>query len=143
MKAEGTFEVTMHGEPPYDTVDGVSLSRASVTKRFVGGLTATSTVHMLAVRTAVKDSAAYVAIERIVAGLEKKNRVLNEHERTVVAYHEMGHALVAMGDVGSRAACQAIAAAAIDVDVQYAVHHLQDILPLLLGHVRKLFRIDP
>jgi cell division protease FtsH len=35
------------------------------------------------------------AIERIVAGLEKKNRLLNPRERTVVAYHEMGHALVA------------------------------------------------
>ena len=34
------------------------------------------------------------AIERIVAGLEKKNRLLNPYERTVVAYHEMGHALV-------------------------------------------------
>jgi len=33
-------------------------------------------------------------IERIVAGLEKRNRLLNPHERTVVAYHEMGHALV-------------------------------------------------
>ena len=42
-----------------------------------------------------------VAIERIVAGLEKKNRVLNEHERTVVAHHEMGHALVAMGLPGT------------------------------------------
>jgi cell division protease FtsH len=35
------------------------------------------------------------AIERIVAGLEKKNRLLNPHERRVVAFHEMGHALVA------------------------------------------------
>ena len=35
------------------------------------------------------------AIERIVAGLEKKSRLLNPHERNVVAYHEMGHALVA------------------------------------------------
>jgi cell division protease FtsH len=35
------------------------------------------------------------AIERIVAGLEKKNRLLNPHEREVVAHHEMGHALVA------------------------------------------------
>ena len=42
-----------------------------------------------------------VAVERIVAGLEKKNRVLNEHERTVVAYHEMVHALVAMGLPGT------------------------------------------
>lgn len=37
-----------------------------------------------------------VAIERIVAGLEKKNRVLNPREREVVAFHEMGHALVAL-----------------------------------------------
>ncbi|HXW26627.1 MAG TPA: ATP-dependent zinc metalloprotease FtsH [Xanthobacteraceae bacterium] len=35
------------------------------------------------------------AIERIVAGLEKKSRVLNPMERRRVAYHEMGHALVA------------------------------------------------
>lgn len=37
-----------------------------------------------------------LAIERIVAGLEKRNRLLNAHERDVVAHHEMGHALVAM-----------------------------------------------
>ena len=36
------------------------------------------------------------AIERIVAGLEKRNRLLNPLERRVVAHHEMGHALVAM-----------------------------------------------
>ncbi len=35
------------------------------------------------------------AIDRIVAGLEKKNRVLNEKEKRTVAYHETGHALVA------------------------------------------------
>jgi cell division protease FtsH len=40
-------------------------------------------------------------IERIVAGLEKKNRVLNEKERRTVAYHEMGHALVAMSLPGA------------------------------------------
>ena len=42
-----------------------------------------------------------VAIERIVAGLEKKNRVLNPHEREVVAFHEMGHALVSLALPGS------------------------------------------
>jgi cell division protease FtsH len=36
------------------------------------------------------------AIERIVAGLEKRNRLLNPKERKVVAYHEMGHAIVAL-----------------------------------------------
>jgi cell division protease FtsH len=41
------------------------------------------------------------AIERIVAGLEKRNRLLNPHERQVVAYHEMGHAMVARALPGS------------------------------------------
>ncbi|WP_133133925.1 ATP-dependent zinc metalloprotease FtsH [Legionella parisiensis] len=36
------------------------------------------------------------AIERIVAGVEKKNRLLNPEERKAVAYHEMGHTLVAL-----------------------------------------------
>jgi cell division protease FtsH len=36
------------------------------------------------------------AIDRIVGGLEKKNRMMNEKEKRIVAYHESGHALVAM-----------------------------------------------
>jgi cell division protease FtsH len=35
------------------------------------------------------------AIERVIAGSEKKSRVMNEQERTRVAHHESGHALVA------------------------------------------------
>jgi cell division protease FtsH len=41
------------------------------------------------------------AIERIVAGLEKKSRVLNPRERAVIAHHEMGHALVALSLPGT------------------------------------------
>src|ERR1700752_3415227 len=36
------------------------------------------------------------AVERIFAGLEKKNRLLIPEERCIVAYHELGHAIVAM-----------------------------------------------
>jgi cell division protease FtsH len=42
-----------------------------------------------------------IAIERIVAGLEKKSRVLNEKEKKIVAYHEVGHAFVAISLPGS------------------------------------------
>jgi cell division protease FtsH len=35
------------------------------------------------------------AIDRVVAGLEKKNRILSDKEKEIVAYHESGHALVA------------------------------------------------
>jgi cell division protease FtsH len=41
------------------------------------------------------------AVERIIAGLEKKNRVINAEERQIVAYHEMGHALVALSLPGT------------------------------------------
>ncbi len=42
-----------------------------------------------------------MAIERIVAGLEKKNRLLNPYERKIVAYHEIGHALVTLALPGT------------------------------------------
>jgi cell division protease FtsH len=41
------------------------------------------------------------AVERMVAGLEKRNRLLNPREREIVAYHEMGHALVAISLPGT------------------------------------------
>jgi|CXWL01.1.fsa_nt_gi cell division protease FtsH len=41
------------------------------------------------------------AVERVVAGLEKKNRVLNKMEKERVAYHEVGHALVALSFPGA------------------------------------------
>ncbi len=45
-------------------------------------------------RLAVAQTDFAEAIERVVAGLEKKSRVLNEKEKKIVAYHEVGHALV-------------------------------------------------
>jgi cell division protease FtsH len=41
------------------------------------------------------------AVDRIIGGLEKKNRVINSKEKKIVAYHEVGHALVAALTEGS------------------------------------------
>ena len=41
------------------------------------------------------------AVERVIAGLEKKNRVLNPQEKERVAYHEIGHALTALALPGT------------------------------------------
>jgi cell division protease FtsH len=45
-------------------------------------------------RTQVEQGDLNEAIERVVAGLEKKSRVLQSDEKKVVAYHEVGHAIV-------------------------------------------------
>jgi len=65
---QGTFDVTMHAEPPYSERDGVSLARATFDKTFHGPLSATGQVQFLSVRAG--DHAAYVALERIEGTLE-------------------------------------------------------------------------
>jgi hypothetical protein len=70
MHATGTFEISAQHEPPFDERDGVSLSHSTFEKRFSGPLTATSTVHMIAARTATAGSAGYVAVERIAGTLD-------------------------------------------------------------------------
>jgi cell division protease FtsH len=78
---------------------------ASMTAGFVGADLANivNEAALLAVRRA-KDAVGLAdlqeAVERIVAGLEKKNRVLNPMEKERVAHHEIGHALVAISMPG-------------------------------------------
>jgi cell division protease FtsH len=78
---------------------------ASMTAGFVGADLANivNEAALLAVRRD-KDSVGLAelqeAVERIVAGLEKKNRVLNPMEKRRVAHHEIGHALVALSIPG-------------------------------------------
>jgi cell division protease FtsH len=45
-------------------------------------------------KTNIEETDFQEAIERIVAGLEKKNRLINPKEKKIVAYHESGHAMV-------------------------------------------------
>lgn len=79
---------------------------AGMTAGFVGADLANiiNEAALLAVRKnreAVEQPDFEEAVERIIAGLEKKNRVLNPAEKERVAHHEMGHALVALSIPGS------------------------------------------
>jgi Protein of unknown function (DUF3224) len=67
--ARGTFEVSSQREPPYDSVDGVSLARVSISKQFQGDLSGSATVQMLGAGTPVEGSAGYVALERVTGTL--------------------------------------------------------------------------
>jgi len=72
MSTTGTFTIKMTPDAPYDESDGITLGRVRFDKVFSGPLTATSVVHMTAARTAIADSASYVAVEKIVGTLDGK-----------------------------------------------------------------------
>jgi hypothetical protein len=63
--AKGTFTVEMKPQADPAVVEGMTLGRLSLDKRFEGDLVATGTGEMLTALTPVNGSAAYVAIERV------------------------------------------------------------------------------
>jgi cell division protease FtsH len=85
------------------------------------------------------------AIDRVVAGLERKSRVMSEKEREIVAFHEMGHALVALSvanaDPVHRVSIIPRGAAALGMTMQRPLEdrylmtepELEDRLAILLG----------
>ncbi len=68
-KANGTFEVKLTPQASNDKAEGATLGRMSIDKQFHGDLEATSKGEMLTAMTGVKDSAGYVAIERVTETL--------------------------------------------------------------------------
>jgi cell division protease FtsH len=95
---QGILRVHTAGVELADTVDLDKL--AAMTPGFVGADLANlvNEATLLAARRN-KDAVSMVdfedSIERVVAGLEKRNRLMNEEEKDVVAHHEAGHALLA------------------------------------------------
>ena len=69
VHAQGTFEVKLNSQPAYENSEGALLGRLSIDKTFSGDLLATSRGEMLSAGTAVKGSAGYVAMERVVGTL--------------------------------------------------------------------------
>lgn len=52
-------------------------------------------------RTVVKQEDLFESVEVVIAGKEKKDRILGKEEKQIVAYHEIGHALIACLDKNS------------------------------------------
>jgi cell division protease FtsH len=80
--------------------EGVDLQKiAAATSGFAGAdlanlVNEAALLAARAYRTTVEQADLNEAIERVVAGLEKRSRVLQDDEKRVVAYHEVGHAIV-------------------------------------------------
>jgi hypothetical protein len=71
--ASGTFEVKLNPQAPEDNVGDPTVGRMSIDKQFRGDLEGTSKGQMLVAGTAVKDSAGYVAMERVIGTLHGHN----------------------------------------------------------------------
>jgi len=75
-------KVTPQGQG--DTIEGVSLGRLSIDKQYRGDIEGSAIGEMLAARTTVKDSAGYVAIERVSGKLQgRKGTFLLQHNGTM------------------------------------------------------------
>ncbi len=91
-------EVHAKGKPMADEVDLMSVARRS--PGFTGADLANvlNEAALLTARlgkTRVDDFALDEAIDRVIAGPQKRTRVMDDHEKSITAYHEAGHAIVA------------------------------------------------
>lgn len=73
MHASGPFDVTLTPLDPTGAAQSAGLGRMSIEKRFHGDLEATSQGEMIAVQSAVKGSAGYVALERVTGTLHGRS----------------------------------------------------------------------
>jgi predicted flavoprotein YhiN len=91
-RATGTFEVKINPLAAYDTAEGSPLGRLSIDKQFHGELEGTSKGEMLTGMTGIKNSAGYVAIERVTGTLHGRSGsfilqhsgTMNRGEQTLV-----------------------------------------------------------
>ncbi len=94
---EGILEVHLRGKPLASDVDPNVLARQ--TPGFVGA-DIENMVNEAAILAARRDKKVIgmeefqEAIERVVAGPERKSRIISDEEKEIIAYHEAGHAMV-------------------------------------------------
>lgn len=83
-RARGTFEVTLAPQATAHQPAGAPLGRLSIDKEFRGDLVGTSKGEMLTAMTSVRESAGYVAIERVTGTLQgRKGSFVLQHSGTM------------------------------------------------------------
>ncbi len=92
------LKVHAKGKPIADDIDLMAVARR--TPGFTGAdlanvLNEAALLTARSDKTFIDDEALDEAIDRVIAGPQKRTRVMDEHEKTITAYHEAGHALVA------------------------------------------------
>ena len=92
------LKVHAKGKPITDDIDLMAVARR--TPGFTGAdlanvLNEAALLTARSDKTFIDDEALDESIDRVIAGPQKRTRVMDEHEKTITAYHEAGHALVA------------------------------------------------
>ena len=92
------LKVHAKGKPITDDIDLMAVARR--TPGFTGAdlanvLNEAALLTARSDKTFIDDEALDEAIDRVIAGPQKRTRVMDDHEKTITAYHEAGHALVA------------------------------------------------
>ena len=92
------LQVHAKGKPIAEDVDLMAVARR--TPGFTGAdlanvLNEAALLTARTDKTFIDDAALDEAIDRVIAGPQKRTRVMDDHEKTITAYHEAGHALVA------------------------------------------------
>ncbi len=92
------MQVHAKGKPIAEDVDLMAVARR--TPGFTGAdlanvLNEAALLTARSDKTFIDDEALDEAIDRVIAGPQKRTRVMDDHEKTITAYHEAGHALVA------------------------------------------------
>jgi hypothetical protein len=83
-EAKGSFTVDLQPQALAHTDTDANLGRLTIDKRFFGDLEAVSQGEMLSSRTAIKDSAGYVAIEKVTGTLQgRKGSFVLQHSSTM------------------------------------------------------------
>jgi len=92
------LQVHAKGKPVAEDVDLMAVARR--TPGFTGAdlanvLNEAALLTARSDKTFIDDESLDEAIDRVIAGPQKRTRVMDDHEKTITAYHEAGHALVA------------------------------------------------
>lgn len=100
-RATGSFDVQLTPQAPDEYADGASLGRMTMDKQYRGDLAGAAKGQMLTALTAVKGSAAYVAIERVTGTLHGRRGSFVLVHRGVMAGGEQQLTLTVVPDSGA------------------------------------------
>lgn len=102
-RASGTFEVKLNPQAADEYADGKMLGRMSIDKTFRGDLEGTSKGQMLTALTPVKDSAGYVAIEKVTGTLKGRKGTFVLQHNGIMTRGAQNLALTVVPDSGTDA----------------------------------------